>query len=366
MTDTTFEYVFPAVRGIQAGREYYISMCPLRLIPKLFLFDDEELVPELRAQRVLNRSRIPEIADYLVGNRDSYVFSAITASIDGSVRFEPLGASGDSSRLGSLRVDMSSRFIVNDGQHRRAAIEEAIKRDPKLGDETLAVVFFLDRGLERCQQMFADLNRHAVRPARSLGLLYDHRNALAQLTRLVVARSQAFNGLVEMERSTLSERSRKLFTLSAIYAGNAALVGNREIMDVQQEARRCAEFWDEVAKYMAEWKLVRQAKMTAGEVRREFLHSHALALQAIGIAGEKLLELPADQWKTRLKSLAQLDWARSNARLWEGRAMIGGRVSKASQNVTLTVTLIKQSLNLPLSPEEERAEDALRRGRDAA
>jgi DNA sulfur modification protein DndB len=365
MTDSTFEYVFPAVRGIQAGREYYISMCPLRLIPKIFLFDDEELVPELRAQRVLNRSRIPEIADYIVDNRDSYVFSAITASIDGSVSFEPRGNSGDSSRIGSLRVDMSSRFIVNDGQHRRAAIEEAIKRDPKLGDETLAVVFFLDRGLGRCQQMFADLNRHAVRPARSLGLLYDHRNALAQLARLVVARSNAFHGLVEMERSTLSERSRKLFTLSAIHAGNAALVGDREITDTNSDARLFAEFWDEVAKYMPEWGLVRTGKMTAGEVRREFIHSHALALQAIGIAGAKLLELPADQWKARLKSLGKIDWARSNAGLWEGRAMIGGRVSKASQNVTLTVNLIKRHLKLSLTPEEERAEDAMRRGRDA-
>src|SRR5437870_9539 len=38
--DTSFGYVFPAIRGIQARREYYVSMCPLRLIPKLFLFDE--------------------------------------------------------------------------------------------------------------------------------------------------------------------------------------------------------------------------------------------------------------------------------------------------------------------------------------
>ena len=39
-----FEYVFPAIRGIQAGREYYVSMCPLRLIPRIFLFDEDELI----------------------------------------------------------------------------------------------------------------------------------------------------------------------------------------------------------------------------------------------------------------------------------------------------------------------------------
>ena len=31
---SNFSYVFPAIRGVQAGREYYVSMCPLRLLPK--------------------------------------------------------------------------------------------------------------------------------------------------------------------------------------------------------------------------------------------------------------------------------------------------------------------------------------------
>src|SRR5471032_2545782 len=98
--ETSFEYVFPAIRGVQAGREFYASMCPLRLLPKIFIFDEAELVPELRAQRVLNRARIPDIARYVLQNRDSYVFSAITASIDGSVRFESIGDDGESNRVG--------------------------------------------------------------------------------------------------------------------------------------------------------------------------------------------------------------------------------------------------------------------------
>src|SRR5262245_48244693 len=111
-----FKYQFPAIKGIQAEREYFVSMCPLKLIPKIFLFDEEELVPELRAQRTLNKVRIPEIANYIRDNPKSYVFSAITASIDGDVRFEAL--SKDEKRLGVLNVDMQAQFIINDGQHR--------------------------------------------------------------------------------------------------------------------------------------------------------------------------------------------------------------------------------------------------------
>jgi DNA sulfur modification protein DndB len=72
----SFSYVFPAIRGVQAGREYYVSMCPMRLLPKLFRFDDEELVPELRAQRSLNKARIPDISRYIIGNKESYTFSS--------------------------------------------------------------------------------------------------------------------------------------------------------------------------------------------------------------------------------------------------------------------------------------------------
>ena len=213
-----FSYTFPAIRGVQAGREFYVSMCPLRLLAKLFVFDNEELMPELRAQRSINRSRIPEIARYIVGNSDSYTFSAITASIDGKVSFEPVGSSDTAHfRMGTLTVDLDAKFIVNDGQHRRAAIEQALEEKPELGAETIAVVFFHDRGLERCQQMFADLNRHAVKPSPSLSVLYDHRNAAASLAKHLGLTSRVFRNLIESERSSLSKRSRKLFTLSALH-----------------------------------------------------------------------------------------------------------------------------------------------------
>jgi DNA sulfur modification protein DndB len=366
LPNTSFEYVFPAIRGIQAGREYYVSMCPLKLIPKIFFFDDEELVPELRAQRILNKARVPDIAKYILANRDSYVFSAITASVDGDLKFQAVGNEAESNRVGALHIDMRARFIINDGQHRRAAIEVALRQEPMLGDETIAVVLFLDRGLERSQQMFADLNRYAIRPSRSLGLLYDHRNDLSKIAKLVALRSTAFKDVVEMERSTLSERSRKLFTLSAIHSGNAALLESKEVPDIDHAAKLCIDFWDEVAKYLSEWGQVRTLRMTAGEVRRDFLHSHALVLQALGSAGNQLLRLPGATWKHRLKALTKIDWSRSNAKLWEGRALIGGRASKASHNVTLTTNVIKRTLGLELSPDEQRVEHAFKRGRNGS
>src|SRR5262245_56265939 len=128
------------MRGIQATREFYVIMCPLRYLPRLFLFDEEDVPPELRAQRALNRNRLPGLIRYVVDKRKDYVFSALTASVDGPMKFEPADEeAGHTHRLGVLHISMDSRFLINDGQHRRAAIEEAMHEDPSLADETIAV-----------------------------------------------------------------------------------------------------------------------------------------------------------------------------------------------------------------------------------
>lgn len=356
--EEVFQYVFPAIRGVQAGREYYVSMCPLRLIPKIFLFDEEELTPELRAQRTLNKARVPEMARYLTDHADSYVFSALTASVDADLTFEQ---TSDNSSLGILRIGMAGRFIINDGQHRRAAIEAALKINPALGDESIAVVFFSDIGLTRSQQMFSDLNRYAIRPSTSISILYDHRDRGAELVRRLVTEALPFRDLVEMESSTLSKRSRRLFTFSALYSATNALLNDVEEEDFDRRLELAKAFWLEVAKQLPEWEDVRRNRVKASEVRQDLIHSHGVVLQAIGRAGCSLLREEPDHWRERLAALRQVDWSRQNTD-WRGRSVVRGRLSKSTQNVILTSNCLKRHLGVPLSAEDQRIEDAFLRG----
>jgi DNA sulfur modification protein DndB len=351
---------FPVIRGIQAGREYYIAMWTLRMMKQISIFDEKELPPEMRAQRVLNKGRIPEMAHYILDNPTDYVFSAITASIDSEVAFEPIKGHD---KLGTLKVPMDAKFIINDGQHRRAAILAALDQKPELAYETIAVVFFLDIGLERCQQMFADLNRYAIRPSRSLGLLYDHRNDKAKLARLVIMKSPIFRDMVDMEKSSLAPRSRKLFTLSAFFNACADLVEGIASGNPEEDAKIAREFWEAVAQFFPAWIQVRDGKVPASDIREGFIHSHGIALQSIGKAGNALLKAHPAKWRSKLSALERIDWSRSNARLWEGRALIGGKVSKVTTNVTLTTNVIKKQLGLDLSAEEQRVEEAHQSGR---
>ena len=352
-----FEYVLPVIRGIQAGREYYVSMCPVRLIPKLFSLDDEEIQPEMRAQRTINRSRVSEIARYILNNATNYTFGAITASINAKITFEPVGSEAETRNIGKLRVPMDARFVINDGQHRRAAFELALKENPELGYETIAVVFFLDVSLKRSQQMFTDLNRYATHPAPSLNILYDRRDKNAILTKEVVKEVKVFRTLTDTERSALLNRSGKLFTLSSIYNANLALLTNHKNNELDRQIELAIRYWNAVSTYIPDWEQVLQRQVSAGEMRCCYIHSHALALAGLGGAGAILLSIYPHDW-AHLGGLQQIDWLRSNPD-WEGRIMSSGRISKSRTSVSLMTAYIKKHLNLPLKPEEERLENAI-------
>ena len=352
-------HTFPAVQGMQAGRHFFIAMCPLRIIPRLFVFDEEEVPPELRAQRTLNRARVPEIAQYLVANPSTYVMSALTVSVDSQVKFTSMDPSNPSS-LGYIQIPMGAQILINDGQHRRAAIEVAIKESPDLGQENVPVLFFIDEGLNRSQQMFADLNKYAVRPSYSLSTLYDHRDPGSDLARYLAGNCLAFKGLVEMEKSTISNRSTKLFTLSGIkHASRALLRKNLREAVTEEEKMLAKEYWDAVAESVGDWIRARTRQVSTAELRQDYVHAHGVVLHALGIAGAALLEQFPKSWRTQLKALKKIDWARTNVIDWEGRALLHGRISKASTNVQLTAIFVKQAIGVKLS-EDEKLLDATR------
>jgi DNA sulfur modification protein DndB len=361
MRDTGYSHSFPALKGTQAGQDFFVAMCPMRMIPKLFVFDEQEVPAELRAQRTLNRSRIPEIANYLAMNRNSYVLSALTASIDSEVVFTPIQGSGPNLNIGVLSVPMDARILINDGQHRRAAIEEAIKDVQELGHDNVPVLFFVDQGLHKSQQMFADLNKYAVRPSNSLGTLYDLRDPGSALARYLAQECVVFRGLTEMEKSTISNRSTKLFTLSGIKHASRALLQKQLREEISAAEKLIAkEYWEAVSQQIPDWGQAREKSVAPADLRQNYIHAHGIALHALGVVGASLLAARPKNWRLALQELRRIDWLRSNTSLWEGRAMQHGRISKASVSVQLTSNLLKATLGLPLTEEEQQLEATLR------
>ena len=316
-------YIFPAVKGIQANREYFISMVPLEVIPKLFQFADEALSPEVRSQRVLNKARVPEIRDYILSNPNDYVFSALTVSVDGDMVFH--ASSNDSPQVGTIHIPMTSRFLINDGQHRRAAIAEAIKVNPSLKNEHISVVFYHDEGLLRSQQMFSDLNRFAIKPTRSINILFNSREESSIIAKRVIAEVAIFHGLVEKEKTTISPRQKALFTLSAICTSTSELLKDINL-PLDEKASIAINFWSCVATHMLQWNQVHTGEMKASDVRKNYICSLSITLVALGYAGNALLREFPNEWENRLKRLASINWSKDNA-AWNNLVFINGKVA---------------------------------------
>lgn len=345
-----FSYHFPAVKGVQAGREYYISMVPLKLLSRLFPAEEEIVLPEHRAQRRINEARIPEIKQYILDNRDTYVFSALSASIDGEYKFTPYMDTD----VGLFEVDMESVFLINDGQHRKAAIEAAMKEDPTLEKETISIVFFGDEGLARSQQMFTDLNKHAVKTSNSLATLYDSRDEIAVATKQIIDAIPFFKRYTDKERDILGKNSSSLFTLNMIYKANQKIMHNDKCSDA--DASFLMEYWRLVSDNIIEWQEVLNKTLTKKALRENYIVTLAITINAFGKLGRFFYDNSEYKMSDYLSKLKQIDWLRSND-IWVGRTIReNGKVLNSEEAIALTYAVIKRELGLPLTKDEKQKE----------
>ena len=348
-----FNYSFPVVKGVQANREYYISMVPLKLLPKLFPSDEDIVAPEHRAQRKINEARIPEIKKYILENRDTYVFSALSASIDGEFKF----ISSFDSDVGVLEIDMESIFLINDGQHRKAAIEAAMKEDPSLEKETISIVFFNDEGLSRSQQMFTDLNKHAVKTSNSLATLYDSRDEIAVATRTVIDTIPFFKRYTDKERDILGKNSSSLFTLNMLYKANQKILHGNQCSE--KDLNFLFDFWKQVSENIVEWQEVLNKTLTKKALRENYIVALAITISAFGKLGRYFYDNQYLDMSEYLQKLKKIDWLRSNND-WIGRTIReNGKVLNSEEAIFFTCSKIKAEIGLPLSREEQQKEKQL-------
>ncbi len=347
---------FPAMRGEIGQRTYYSCLMKLNAIPKMFTFRDwAEFTPEDREQRLLNKNRVPEIAKYIVDNEEGYIFASITASYKCPVDFKPISKDSD---LGTLEMEFEqANFVINDGQHRCAAIAQAVQANPAIGEESISVLLFPYENRDRVQQMFSDLNRNVAKTSKSLDILFDHRDPMAQVTQRVCEQVDSFKDMVEKDAVSLPVRSRKLFSLAAMYdANNELLKATRDDEDATVNAMVsiAVDYWLTVAKMIPDWAAVKRGDIKSMELRQEKISSHAVVMRALGAAGAELMAAHPNDWKEQLQKLRSVDWTKKNPD-WENVCIIANSVVSNRQARMATKAYIKRQLGLSLTEGEERA-----------
>ena len=114
-------------------------------------------------------------------------------------------------------------------------------------------------------------------------------------------------------------------------------------------------FWETVGEQMDQWRGVRLGNLIASEVRRDYINSHVIILQALGVSGKDLIDKFPNQWKLKLKNLKKINWLKNNP-IWNNRVLINGRVVKNNSSIILASNVIKKTLGLSLNSKEKALE----------
>lgn len=339
-TITGFTYSIPAIKAIQAGQTYFTTALPFAVLVKLLKSSSysEEVVP-------FDRDRSKAIAQYVLQHRESYVLPAITVSVSGKCDFRSQYDSSSGVAAGTLRLPINAGFRVHDGIYRAHGIAEALAANPRLGDETLSVVIYpSDTNNGQAERRFSDIKANQRKSGRAERIISDPADPIANITRAVIANVPAFTNSIEMVKTTISNRSRNLFTFSALYQANEILLAAQDDQSLNDRGKLAITFWLAVQDAMPDWT----SDTSRFELRKRTIHAHGVTLCAIATVGNSLTSRFQKSWARKLIKLNAIDWSRANTNQWEGNVMLGGKIIKSAASIELTASVIAAHIGVDL------------------
>ncbi|HAV1497635.1 DNA sulfur modification protein DndB [Vibrio parahaemolyticus] len=347
MSEFCFE--IPAVRGIQAGREFFTVNAPFGVLKRLVAFDTGNVLA--RSQRDVNPIRAKKISQYIRDNYDSYVLT----SLSGVINERPEFIESEHANVGLLKVNMDSEILLFDGQHRTTAIIDAINHDVNFRADNIPLMLFVDMTLEERQQAFSDINGHTVKPSTSISDTYNQRDDLPKLVVEMAKELTVFDGLVDFERNVIGKNSEYMFPIKILKDATARLLGvkpHTELTDEQCDMAR--EFWQACGKPLL-WKAFRHWDETADEFRAGYISSHGVFLNALGLAGQCLLAQYGNLDK--LANLSTLNIRRDSGE-FVGRCIDGITGNMLTNATAINLTAIKMLCHVgcPVKPEWQSLE----------
>ena len=258
----------------------------------------EEVFPRQDLDQIMQREltkRSADIANYLIKNDQRFMPALLVAAVGGEPKFVPASFGDDGyafaeGKLGFLRFDGSESYYVLDGQHRLAAIHDALRREPeKLSKDEASVILVWhkndDDGRKRARRLFTTVNRYARKTTKTEDLVFDEDNPVDIYTRRLV-REHAFlkertkvtnlarQGEFKLSQSEALRSEDKydnnfLFAMLTLRRLNDALL-KKSFTEVKTEPQVLPEFdvleegysillerWAELIERVEPWKLLR-------------------------------------------------------------------------------------------------------------
>lgn len=326
--------------------------------------------------RPLDRRHRDEIAEYLVKERTYYILPPILLSSEEPLQIFSVKTPA-TAEMCLFVLPREDHLLVTDGQHRVEGIREALKRDLRLKDDSIAVALVEEADIDQAHQDFYDAAQVKALPA-SLLVQYDQREPIHRLTKDLVREVPIFKDRIQQIGNSISKGSRDLFTNNQVKRAVAYLVSGSDKEGIASHVvqqgpelwkNRVAHFFAVFTQENAQWGALANRQRERGQVddvigmREKYLHFTTAGLLIMSIVGHsifKVSEFAPDQEQmtpeqiTLVTRLARdVDWLRSNP-MWRGSVVSeDDGVNPQRGPVAIAVAKVKAFLGLALTSHEQ-------------
>ena len=290
----------PAIKGKQGSRTFYVTNLP-NAVFESFLKGVESAVEQ--SQRPMDPRHADQIAEYIRANPDEYVVGALTFAVDREVPFTKIGDQNFGGfDLGTISLGLDTKYHSLDGQHRREAIIKVQREMENVGNDSTAVIFYVEPDLFRKRQMFSDMNSTSKKVSKSLNISFDNRDPFARAAKILITQHPLLIDRIEQLAPRVKADSTDFFSLSSIqdalkklYVGTGGRVKDSSGMTDDEIVSRGADFFDVLLKARPEYSIAQRSQDSLLGFRTSTILFSSTTLRALAGAVYKATVYYGDQ-----------------------------------------------------------------------
>ena len=340
----------------------------------------KDMTPDEKMQREPDINRVVnEICPYFIEDEDRFFGSLIVDIYTGSdnVVFEPITKFVDSDKLaaahnialqnaGFLTFPGKERLIALDGQHRLLAMKLCLKGSsaisvamlgnkkmtpqmmalephPELAEEEVSVIFVKHENNLKIRKIFNKVNKYARQTGRGQNIITAYDYFFASIARKLFAEGEILHKigkieLVNWSSNTLSQRSKQLTTVSALYTIAETISKDRgwsaKTMPSDEDAinevfEENTEFWKELLEGMSVYKEyleLTKLDKPISQLREDNLLMKPVTHRALAHVAY-LAKQKGMPWSDVVKKLDKVDWSMDNS-IWFNILVIPAKKKK--------------------------------------
>lgn len=366
------------IKAKMGDTTYYISKISAgELIDKVGIAKELPEWPDMTAEEKMQRDCdvkriVEEIVPYVIEDPDRFFSSLIVDIYSGydEIRYEPLSAVIEKipeayavpmKDMGYITLPGKERLIALDGQHRLLSLKIAIRGimgvpagtkmfaainnlqpHPEIANDELSVIFVEHTNTAKIRKIFNKINKYAKQTSRSDNIITSDDDTFAVIARRLIQEGGPLAPiygieLVNWKSNTLSQRSKNLTTLSALYTIAETMLKEYRysakqlpsVEDLDNAYAEAEHFWtvalSQVNAFRQYLELTRDNKPVSA------LRESNLLLKPVTQMALAHVALMAKKKGIALESLAdklnQIDWSFDN-KMWFNILVIGSANKK--------------------------------------